>query len=657
MVLGSVLGALAVSVYVATLYPSVAGGDSGELTAVAYTLGTAHPPGYPLYTLLGQLFTWLPLGSIAWRVNLLSAVLDAAAAVPLYLAVTRWSRQPWAGFLAGGLFAFAPLVWSYAVAAEVFALNNVIVAALLYLGVSFRERHDPIFAYGAALTLGLGVANHHTIVLFGIPYALWFLLEGRATLLRGPVLARLVGLAVLGLLPHLYLPLAGARLPVMSWGDFSGVSGFLDHFLRRDYGTLQLGAGEHHTQLWNGIVSFLAEIPVQVFVVGAGLAGWGVAARLRHEGPVGPTAMLAVGFGGYLLVFHSLANLPIEQALFYGVVARFWQLPTLIVCAWAGLGLAALAAALPEGRPGRLLVAASAVAIVSGQAAVHYETQDQHDNYTIRDYGRAILEGLPPDTLLVSLGDLETNSVRYLQLCEGLRTDVRVLDRAMLAYPWTRKVVQANLPDVTLPAGRFSRRTPRDGRTSSLGRLIALNADHFPIFLSRLNAEEDTTWQTDFAVWPHGVLDRVVAVDESIDLPHYLAVSDAAQVALRSSARQDWPETSWESYAWDKYRDAEFQRGLRLLYHAIDRQVDREALEAARHVFEQLAAVHPDPSAALLKNLGLTYRYLSESDPTLTTRMAEWWRRYLLVAPASDAEVPEIRRLVAEADARPRTEG
>ena len=71
--------AVALVLYLVTLAPTVATGDSGELAAVAATLGLAHPPGYPTFTLLGHLFTWLPFGDPAYRVNLLSAVLDMVA--------------------------------------------------------------------------------------------------------------------------------------------------------------------------------------------------------------------------------------------------------------------------------------------------------------------------------------------------------------------------------------------------------------------------------------------------------------------------------------------------------------------------------------------------------------------------------------------------
>src|SRR5687768_15461446 len=112
-------GLAAVAAYVFTLTDTVSGGDSGELISVAYHVGVAHPPGYPLYTLLAKVSTLIPLGGIAWRVSLFSALCDAAAAAVLCRAVISWTGSRSAGVLAAGAFAFSPLVWPYAIAAEV----------------------------------------------------------------------------------------------------------------------------------------------------------------------------------------------------------------------------------------------------------------------------------------------------------------------------------------------------------------------------------------------------------------------------------------------------------------------------------------------------------------------------------------------------------
>src|SRR3990172_11904660 len=85
------IAGVALAVYRATLTPSLSylSPDGNELATVPFVLGLAHSPGYPLYTWLGWLFTRLPLGDVAHRINLMSAVLGAAAAAGLYLIAAR----------------------------------------------------------------------------------------------------------------------------------------------------------------------------------------------------------------------------------------------------------------------------------------------------------------------------------------------------------------------------------------------------------------------------------------------------------------------------------------------------------------------------------------------------------------------------------------
>jgi hypothetical protein len=107
----SALAVVAAVVYGFTAFRTVGGGDSGELSVAAYSFGVAHPPGYPLYTLLAKLFSMVfVFGPIAWRMNLFSAWCDAIAIGLCAAAAARLSRDVWAGVLAAGLFGFSPLV-------------------------------------------------------------------------------------------------------------------------------------------------------------------------------------------------------------------------------------------------------------------------------------------------------------------------------------------------------------------------------------------------------------------------------------------------------------------------------------------------------------------------------------------------------------------
>src|SRR2546428_6802477 len=325
-------------IYLSTLAPSIVGGDTGELITVAYKSGVAHPPGYPLFTMLAKLFTFIPFGTIAWRVNLLSAVCDTGAAVILLVAVRRWTRNHWAGLLAAGLFAFSPLVWRYAVVAEVFALNNLILALMIYLAVRYQEGRKLKFAYLTALAFGLGIANHHTSLFFGAPIMVWIFISGRAQLWSLKPLMITAGCFCVGLLPYVYLPLADLHTAPFSWGHTSMLKGFVVHLLRREYGTLQLGAHKLETRGNFLLVmrQFFLALPGQVYYIGLVLGLVGLYSALRNKKAVGLTTTTVVAFGLYVIVFHALANLPLNDPLFLGAQLRSWHQATLMVCVWAG---------------------------------------------------------------------------------------------------------------------------------------------------------------------------------------------------------------------------------------------------------------------------------------------------------------------------------
>ncbi len=151
-------------VYLKTLCPTVYVGDSGELIAAAYTLGIAHPPGYPLYCLLGKLFTFLPFGSIAYRINLMSAFFASLTVVLVYLIILKiltngptgqrvngstgklanWQTgKPFARHIpaisSSLLFAFSSTFWSQAVVAEVYTLNTFFLALSIFVLLKWRE--------------------------------------------------------------------------------------------------------------------------------------------------------------------------------------------------------------------------------------------------------------------------------------------------------------------------------------------------------------------------------------------------------------------------------------------------------------------------------------------------------------------------------------
>src|SRR6266446_9919184 len=141
------IGVIAVTAIAGVLYFLTAArdivvGDSPELIMAAVKLGVAHAPGYPLFTMLGHLFSLLPFGPIPFRVNLLSVTCDALTVAVIFFTALRLSRSRPAAAIAALILAVIPAFWTWSLVAEVFPLNNLLASILIYLLATRNQEPD-----------------------------------------------------------------------------------------------------------------------------------------------------------------------------------------------------------------------------------------------------------------------------------------------------------------------------------------------------------------------------------------------------------------------------------------------------------------------------------------------------------------------------------
>lgn len=628
------LGALAV--YVRSLYPDLAGGDSGELTAAAATGGVIHPPGYPLYALLARALSWLPMGTVAWRVNLLSAVCDAGAAALLALAVARWSGSRGAGLTSAALFALSPLVWTYAVSAEVFALNNLFCALLLWLAVLYDERARRRYALLFAAAFGLALCNHHTIVFTALPLAAWMAWRARREPKRGPMAGRVAASFAAGLLPYLYLPIAARSNAVVTWGEASAWPGFWTHVLRREYGTFQLavsgiaeGANPRATA-----AAWAHSVFDQIGGWGLALAAVGlvVCARSARRKPLAIVLVVAplVSVGVIVL----LGNLPVSDSLHREIVARFWQQPLVAVVAVCGLGVAELGRRVHRRAPVAIGAAVAAVALVA-----RFPAMSRHDNRIVRSYGAEILRMAPPGALMLTRGDMITNSVRYLQVVEGMRPDVRVVDLELLGFTWYARLVASEHPEIVLPGPRYM---PGAADGFFIVQLLDANYDRaLPIVLCGGTKTGDLTAAARYGRWPLGVCERVLSGSQPVSIDDWVAQSEAAlpQIDFAGQAR---PDGSSEQIVWNDYWQARYARAAHLVDVAGAEPSRRRYLGVAADILEGIARDDPEPPPYVFKTLAVSLGRQGLDTPEQRARALAAWKKYLASDPKDDPQRPAI---------------
>lgn len=222
-------------VYLLTLSPSIYFIDSGELAVVCQTLGIAHPTGYPLYTLLGKIFTQIPLKNIIFRLNFLSSVLICFTNLFVFLILLDLSQfisilktkelKIWGAFLGALAFAFNPTLWSQATTNEVYALNIFLQTLVIYLSLFWylraqdnKDKKVDRVLFLFVFLYGLSFGDHmSTLLLFPALAFLVLITEGKE-IFRSPRFSTLVLFFILGLSIYLYLPVRAVQRPLLNWG-------------------------------------------------------------------------------------------------------------------------------------------------------------------------------------------------------------------------------------------------------------------------------------------------------------------------------------------------------------------------------------------------------------------------------------------------------
>ena len=458
---------IAFLVYLATLAPGLTtanfGTDGGDLIAAARTLGVPHPSGYPTYTLLAWFFTQLPVGVIAFRVNLLSAV-SAAAATGLFYGTARrvlpGDRHPLLlPSITALILAFSSLLWSQAVIAEVYALLMLFASLLLWLLVRWRDEKRDRYLWLAALALGLALGNHLTI-LFCAPAALVYLWPERRQWLRPRTVLPGVVLFVLGLSIYAYLPLAARHHPPVNWGNPQTWRGFLWVVTGKQYQqfAFALDAGQIPTR-----ISAWAQLLGDQFgwwgLVFSLIGAWGQWKRDRRFALfslvwIALVVLYAFFYNTgdshmYLLPVVMLMALWWGEGVYFLLIVgldRSWTIPSRkLQASWKVTSLAR--SLRPVWRP---LVLAILILLPLGSAALHWREVEPDDDWEAHEYIDQVLDAVQPGGLIIVRADQPTFKLWYGVYAEDQRPDVQVVSGPLLAFIWYRDHIKYLYPSLVV---------------------------------------------------------------------------------------------------------------------------------------------------------------------------------------------------------------
>ena len=442
------------AVYMGTLAPSVTFFDSGEFLTATASLGSAHSPGYPLFLMYAKPFTWLPLGNIAFRVNVATAFSSSLACLVVYVLTTlllkketllsddRFNRisVELAGIAAAFSFAVTPRLWLQSNHDKPYPLLAFITAVIFYLLLKWQEQYRegserPSYIYVCTFLAGLSMGVHQTIVLLLPAWFLMIVMTDWRMITRFKELILTTAFALLGFSIHLYLPLRALSKPLLNWGDSKTVDQFLWHFLRKGYPSEP--PVRDMTLLWAQIRAF--NISREFTWLGAVLTIIGLLYLWQRNRTVFVAYLVSIA--AFLLVIAGYFNTPMEVIF---LTEEFFTPLYLLTAVIIGIGLftilgyAIRTSRLPERitAPVYGVVAVLFFSLPSALCAVNYFENDQHNNYIAFDYAANSLRTLPQNSVMFTWGDSGAFPLWYLQGIERLREDVDLPHTPHLVFDW-----------------------------------------------------------------------------------------------------------------------------------------------------------------------------------------------------------------------------
>ncbi|MEB3187659.1 MAG: DUF2723 domain-containing protein [bacterium] len=416
LVIASIVLVVTLTIYSRTLLPGVGFWDTGEFQTVPHVLGIAHPTGYPLYILLGKLFSFVPVGSMAYRMNLFSAVCAALAATGLGIVALKLRIRPALACTTALCFALAANTWNTANRADPHTLHAAIVIGLWWLALRYVESGHRAWFWALALGSGLGLCNHMSLTMELPAIALYTFLSRPDGYRRPGTLAVSGLMGAIGLSLYAYLPLRALMNPPMNyanpvtWERFRFVA--LGEQFRGDMGFMS----------WHGVATALARWPEVMgwyadwFTVWGRnalgvLAAGGLILIWRRNWRLGVSLVLGIAIPFYAASTYANADLP-----------RYFLAPNLLLLLGAATGLQAMF-------PVRLSGALSLLTLVlpASLALTHWSQVDRHLDHSAEIYERNVFDAVKPRAVILSWWSF-TTPLWYGQHVEGRRPDVTLVD-------------------------------------------------------------------------------------------------------------------------------------------------------------------------------------------------------------------------------------
>ena len=505
----------------------VFGGDSGDIIMAFWFGGVAHPQGYPLNTMIGYIFTHLPIpnSSIAFRADLTSAFLQAITVAVVYLIIIKLTKNKLISLASSLILAFNPLFWLYAHVAEVFQLTLLLVALHCYfLLLAYSSNNKKrLYTKISVLFLGLAFFHHYTSALV-FPAALYLLIKMKSRIFtKSADYLNVFWGFFIGLLPYLFIVYSSARGNIINWlGPFN----FLNLFRlisRSDYGLFRDFQSTQELSPFTKIIQlqwYLKVLKSDFGILGVVLAFFGFIYLFKKSRDLFWYFLLTFFFTGPFFILY-IAFSPFSNFI-QGVIERFLLLNYLFFTVFIGFGIFALFTFLRNSSFFKkevyaLLLGGIFLLVPFSMYFSNYNKTDL-SNFTIGgDVTQDILNSASPAGIIFLQGDTLTFNVQYSHYAENLNPGSKLVMTGRLRRPAYRMEFAKNNKDLFFPENFFENKVIEINYI--IPNLIKLNFDKYPIY-----SVIELVPLPDGYIWvQQGMINRLYKEGEEPENPELLA--------------------------------------------------------------------------------------------------------------------------------------
>ncbi|MEO8210424.1 MAG: DUF2723 domain-containing protein, partial [bacterium] len=446
-------------VYLITLAPTVTFTDSGELATVATKLGIAHPTGYPLFTILGRVFTLIPTGEEVYRLNLMSAVISSLALVMFFNLMVFILRDKYLledrdneykkksddviyniSLASVLILAFSKTFWDTSNAIEVYSLHSFFLMTNIYLilracsynpkdenSILQREKYWILFAF----ILGLSFTNHlSTIYLSAGSIYLYFSVNG----INQNSFKRILILALpflLGYSVYIYLFLR-AENNILSWGYPHNFDNFWRHFTGRQASIWMFSSLENAEKQFS---YFTKNFPAEFFYIPLLIAIPGIFEIYKRSKKFFYFTLLLFSFCVFFAVNYDIYD-----------IDSYFLLAFIVTAIWFGFGLLFI---LKKFKNNSKQLSFAFILLCLIPLSQNFSKVDESKNYFVRDYTLNVFKSAPENSIIMSTQwDFWVSSALYQQYVKNIRKDLIIIDKELMRKSWYIPHIEKHYPQI-----------------------------------------------------------------------------------------------------------------------------------------------------------------------------------------------------------------